>query len=181
MASLKTILACTAAVPVLAIAGSALSELANGALSELANGALSDVSEEPVASTLSQPWQLGEAASVAVALDGRGTSSLAWSGERPIGLESRHQLGEGVSLHFGAEALAGQTPSGATLNASDWQAGAALRAKLDSHWTAGVGGGWRSTTSTSTSGLSTFLDSDRRGGGFDEGEGVVWLRLSAEF
>jgi hypothetical protein len=184
MPSLKTILACTAAVPVLAIAGSALSDLANGALS--------DMSEQPVASTLSQPWQLGEAASVAVALDGRGTSSLAWSRDRPIGLESRHQLGEGVSLHFGAEALAGQTPSGATLNASDWQAGAALRAKLDSHWTAGVGGGWRSTTSTSTtststtststaSGLSTFLDSDRRGGGFDEGEGVVWLRLSAEF
>jgi hypothetical protein len=179
MPSLKTILACTAAVPVLAIAGSALSELASGAPT--------DMSEQPVASTLSQPWQLGEAASVAVALDGRGTSSLAWSGDRPIGLESRHQLGEGVSLHFGAEALAGQTPSGATLNASDWQAGAALRAKLDSHWTAGVGGGWRSTTSTSTtststaSGLSTFLDSDRRGGGFDEGEGVVWLRLSAEF
>ncbi|MCX5649935.1 MAG: hypothetical protein NTU45_00880, partial [Planctomycetota bacterium] len=68
MPSLKTILACTAAVPVLAIAGSALSELSNGAPS--------DISEEPVASTLSQPWQLGEAASVAVALDGRGTSSL---------------------------------------------------------------------------------------------------------
>ena len=63
MPSLKTILACTAAVPVLAIAGSALSDLANGALS--------DMSEQPVASTLSQPWQLGEAAWRAYAREAR--------------------------------------------------------------------------------------------------------------
>jgi hypothetical protein len=163
MPSIKTILACTAAVPVLAIGASALSDLAT----------------EPVAATLSQPWELGEAASVAVALDGRGTSSLAWSGERPIGLESRHELGEGVSLHFGAEALAAATPIEAIGSAADWQAGAAVRARLDDHWTAGVGGGWRSTTSTS--GLSAFIDADRRTGALDEGEGVVWFRLSASF
>jgi hypothetical protein len=59
------------------------------------------------------------------------------------------------------------------------QAGAAVRAKLDDRWTAGVGAGWRSTATET--GLSAVLDADRRSGAFDDGEGVVWLRLSASF
>lgn len=134
-------------------------------------------SEEPLRRELSQPWNLGEADELSVALDARGDSSLAWSAERPLGIESRHELIDGVSLHVGGEALLGDLP-GETASRlpgrlPDWQAGAAVRAKLDKRWSADVGAGWRSTTS---GGLSAALDADRRAG-----EGVVWLRLSASF
>lgn len=163
MPSHKAILAVLAAVPVLAIGARAVSELA----------------DEPVSSKLSQPWELGEATDLSVELDGRGTSSLQWSGSRPVGIETRHDLGEGVSLHFGAEALTRVAPGELLEQYPDWQAGAAVRAKLDDRWTAGVGAGWRST-STAT-GLSAVLDADRRSDAFDDGEGVVWFRLSASF
>lgn len=163
MPSTRFIVAAVAVVPVLAIAASAVSDLA----------------EEPEATALSQPWELGEATSLSVALDGRGNSSLAWSGDRPLGIESRHQLGEGFSLHLGAEALADVPPIEASGGVPDWQAGAAVRAKLDDHWSAGVGAGWRSTTTAT--GLSAAIDSDRRIGAIDDGEGVVWFRLSASF
>jgi hypothetical protein len=136
-------------------------------------------SDEPLRRELSQPWKLGEADDLSVALDARGDSSLAWSAERPLGIESRHELVDGVSLHVGGEALIGDLPGETAPRLPDWQAGAAVRAKLDDRWTAGVGAGWRSTTS---GGLSAALDSDRRSGSLDgEGEGVVWFRLSASF
>lgn len=168
MPAFKAILVLAAAVPVLAIGARALSELA----------------DESATTVLSQPWELGESASMSVALDGRGSSSLAWSSDRPIGLESRHEIAEGVSLHLGAEALAGATANDAWARTPDWQAGAAVRAKLDDHWTAGAGAGWRSTASAN--GLSAFLDSDRGtqgvgSSGEADGEGVVWFRLSASF
>lgn len=178
MPARKTILVLAAAAPILAIGARAVSE--RNQLGELADERTVD---EPMVDELSQPWELGESASVSVALDGRGASSLAWSADRPIGLESRHELGQGVSLHVGAEALAGAIPNESLASTPDWQAGAAVRAKLDDRWTAGVGAGWRSTASTN--GLSAFLDSERSAGAFDrdsqEGEGVVWLRLSASF
>lgn len=163
MPSRKAIVVLLATVPVLAIGARALSELA----------------DEPVSSRLSQPWELGESTSLSLELDGRGASSLQWSGSRPVGIETRHELGDGVSLHLGAEALTRVSPGEVLEQYPDWQAGAAVRAKLDDRWTAGVGAGWRST-STAT-GLSAVLDADRRSGAFDDGEGVVWLRLSASF
>lgn len=135
--------------------------------------------DEQAATTLSQPWQLGDEPSVSVALDGGGASSVGWSGDRPIGLESRHEIADGVSLHFGAEALSRAEGSDLLEQVPDWQAGAALRARLDDRWTAGVGAGWRSTASGSS--LSSVLDSDQRAGALDDGEGVVWFRLSASF
>ena len=163
MPSRKATFALLATVPVLAIGARALSELA----------------DEPFSDRLSQPWELGESTSLSVELDGRGTSSLEWSGSRPVGIETRHDLGEGVSLHIGAEALTRVAPGELLERNPGLQAGAAVRAKLDDRWTAGVGAGWRSTATET--GLSAVLDADRRSGAFDDGEGVVWLRLSASF
>jgi hypothetical protein len=145
----------------------------------LAAHAVIGEADEPRATTLSQPWRLGDEPSVSVALDGGGASSVGWSGDRPIGLESRHEIADGVSLHFGAEALSRAEGSDLLEQVPDWQAGAALRTRLDGRWTAGIGAGWRSTASGSS--LSSVLDTDQRAGALDDGEGVVWFRLSASF
>lgn len=152
--------------------------LATAALSAsaLAAHAPSGWSDEPLRRELSQPWKLGEAESLSLALDARGDSRVAWSADRPLGLEGRHQIADGVSLHVGGEALASADPVELSGRVPDWQAGAALRAKLDRRWTAGVGAGWRSA-----SGLSRALDAGERRSAAEEGEGVVWLRLSASF
>jgi len=148
-----------------------------------------DAEPEPEIATreIVRPWSLGGEADLALPLDARGRSSLAWSAERPIGLEARHELGEGVSLHIGAEALAGAGPLDPRVGEPAWQTGAAVRARIDDAWTADLGVGWRNASVTATGFDAALEDRAQRTMGPDwsdgrgEGEGVVWLRLSASF
>lgn len=170
MPSPRLIVLSTAAIASLALAARAMSGLAEG----------SPDAPEPGPRALSQPWQLGEAQGMSVALDAEGRSSLGWSADRPMAIEARHELGDGLSAHLGAEALAPVGAGGLAARAPDWQAGVALRQKLDDRWTASFGAGWRTA---SGAGLGSFVDGGRQtlsdgGGG---GEGVVWLRFTASF
>jgi hypothetical protein len=99
-----------------------------------------------------------------------------------MGLETRHVVANGVTLHVGAEALA--EPAIFDQVASDevapqWQAGTALRVRLDDRWSAGVGAGWRSSSADGA--LSSVFERSRDIGWRDSGEGVVWFGLRAEF
>jgi len=140
---------------------------------------------EPPTREIVRPWSLGGKADLALPLDARGSASLAWSAERPFGLEARHELGDGVSLHIGAEALAGAGPLDPRAGEPAWQTGAAVRARLDDAWTADLGVGWRNASVTTTGFDAALGDRAQRTMGPDwsdgRGEGVVWLRLSASF
>ena len=146
-----------------------------------------DAETEPEIATreIVRPWSLGGDADLALPLDARGSSSLAWSAERPFGLEARHELGDGVSLHIGAEALAGAGPLDPRAGEPAWQTGAAIRARLDDAWTADLGVGWRNASVTTTGFDAALGDRAQRtmGANWGDGreEGVVWLRLSASF
>jgi hypothetical protein len=145
--------------------------------------ASSDLGSESAALELAKPWSLGDPETAALPLDERGMSQVAWDAGKPIGLESRHALARGVSLHIGGEVLplrgadaVGRPVSG---DDSDWQVGAGLRARLDERWSVGVGASWRSG---STDGLPILTPLRSRSSvGSGDGEGVVWLRLSASF
>ena len=170
---LATLAATLVTIPALAICVQTFGELALER---------NDVEQESLRRGLAQPWTLGEHATVAVPLDGRGLSSVEWSSERPMGLETRHVVANGVTLHVGAEALA--EPAIFDQVASDevapqWQAGTALRVRLDDRWSAGVGAGWRSSSADAA--LSSVFERSRDIGWRDSGEGVVWFGLRAEF
>lgn len=139
---------------------------------------------EPPALELTKPWSLGEAETGAVWLDADGASRIAWDAARPIGLELRQELSTsllpGLSLHVGAEAVPEQARKGdsrgfGTDGAGEWQVGSGLRARLGDHASIGIGASWRSAEGDWLSSTSARS----RGGG--DGEGVVWLRISAEF
>ncbi len=164
----------------------ALPTLAMGAYG-LGGLAAYDAETEPETATreIVRPWSLGGEADLALSLDARGRSSLAWSAERPFGLEARHELGDGVSLHIGAEALAGAGPLDPRVGEPAWQTGAAVRTRLDDAWTADLGVGWRNASITTTGFDAALGDRAQRTTNSDwkdgRGEGVVWLRLSASF
>lgn len=145
--------------------------------------ASSDLGSESAAIELAKPWSLGDPETAALLLDERGVSRVAWDAAKPIGLESRHVLARGVSLHIGGEALPlrGTDAVGRTLSGdeSDWQVGAGLRARLDERWSVGVGASWRSGGTDGLPVLSPLRSRSAVGAG--DGEGVVWLRLSASF
>jgi hypothetical protein len=161
----------------------ALSTLAMGAYS-LGGLALERGEDETPTREMVRPWSLGGEADLSLPLDGGGRSSLAWSADRPFGLEARHELGDGVSLHVGAEALAGAGPLDPRAGEPAWQTGAAIRTKLDDSWTADLGVGWRNASVTATGFGEALGDAARpldAAWNDGRGEGVVWLRLSASF
>lgn len=149
--------------------------------------ASSELIDAPQRRELSQPWALGGPASIAVPMDARGGSRIEWSAERPVGIGMRHELADGIALHVGAEALADaqalealevlETPETPDADARlpAWQAGAAVRVRLDDHWNAGVGAGWRSIGRSG--GSDWTQDADAR----ETGEGVIWFGLSGTF
>ena len=174
---------------------SALAALVAGArvVSEITpDGPVSNAGESDDAELikpLSQPWSLGSSAGDALTIGGDGGPSVGWSAEQPIGLELRHQLVDGVTAHFGAEAAMSEGPrrwsagddstprDRDALGQLDWQAGAGLRVRLDENWSAGVGACWRSSRAP----IGWDAAMNDRGDASLDGEGVVWLSLRAEF